>query len=84
MSIIEYAEKLGVKLYPFQRQFLQKLEKLPPGMIYYNIDYSTRAFRDLPARNNSTLESIQKWMEIAHFMMTNIVELRLCCMQNTC
>lgn len=31
MSIIEYAEKLGVKLYPFQRQFLQKLEKLPPG-----------------------------------------------------
>ena len=32
MSIVEYAEKiLGVKLYPFQKQFLQKLEKLPPN-----------------------------------------------------
>lgn len=30
MNIIEYVEKiLGVKLYPFQKRFLQKLEKFP-------------------------------------------------------
>lgn len=32
MSMAEYTEKiLGVKLYPAQKQFLQKLEKLPPN-----------------------------------------------------
>ena len=32
MSIVEYAEKvLGIHLWPFQKQFLQKLEKLPSG-----------------------------------------------------
>lgn len=32
MSIVEYAEKiLGLKLYPFQKEFLQKLENLPPS-----------------------------------------------------
>lgn len=32
MNMVEYTEKiLGVKLYPFQKQFLQKLEKLPPN-----------------------------------------------------
>ena len=32
MNIIEYVEKiLGVKLYPFQKQFLQKIENLPPN-----------------------------------------------------
>lgn len=32
MNMVEYTEKiLGVNLYPFQKQFLQKLEKLPPN-----------------------------------------------------
>ena len=32
MNMVEYAEKiLGVNLYPFQKEFLQKLEKLPPN-----------------------------------------------------
>lgn len=32
MNMVEYAEKiLGANLYPFQKQFLQKLEKLPPN-----------------------------------------------------
>lgn len=32
MNMVEYTEEiLGVKLYPFQKQFLQKLEKLPPN-----------------------------------------------------
>ena len=32
MSIVEYAEKiLGLTLWPYQKQFLQKLEKLPPN-----------------------------------------------------
>ena len=32
MNMVEYAEKiLGVNLYPFQKEFLQKLEKLPSG-----------------------------------------------------
>ena len=32
MSSIEYTEKvLGIKLLPFQKEFLQRLEKLPPN-----------------------------------------------------
>ena len=32
MSIVEYGEKvLGINLLPFQKQFLQKLEKFPPN-----------------------------------------------------
>ena len=32
MTIVEYAEKiLGIHLHPFQKEFLQKLEKLPPN-----------------------------------------------------
>lgn len=32
MNMVEYAEKiLGVNLYPFQKEFLQKLEKLLPN-----------------------------------------------------
>lgn len=32
MNMVEYVEKLlGVKLYPFQKSFLEKLERLPPN-----------------------------------------------------
>lgn len=32
MTIVEYAEKiLGIHLYPFQKEFLRKLEKLQPN-----------------------------------------------------
>lgn len=32
MSMVEYVERLlGIKLCPFQKQFLQKFEKLPPN-----------------------------------------------------
>lgn len=32
MNIVEYSEKiLNIKLLPFQKEFLQKLEKLPPN-----------------------------------------------------
>lgn len=33
MSIIEYAEKLGVKLYPFQRQLFEELETRPANSL---------------------------------------------------
>lgn len=48
MSTVEYCEKiLGIKLFPFQKEFLQKLEKLhrnsrliytPKGMVIVDAD----------------------------------------------
>lgn len=58
MSMVEYTEKiLGVKLYPFQKQFLQKLEKLPPDSKLISTPRGMIVIRENSSRGN--LKSFQ-------------------------
>lgn len=58
MSMVEYTEKiLGVKLYPFQKQFLQKLEKLPPNSKLISTPRGMIVIRESSSRGN--LKSFQ-------------------------
>lgn len=58
MNIVEYTEKiLGVKLYPSQKQFLQKLEKLPPNSKLISTPRGMIVIRESSSKGN--LKSFQ-------------------------
>lgn len=55
MSMVEYVEKLlGVKLYPFQRQFLKKLEKLPPNSRLISTPKGTMVVEENPSKEEKS------------------------------
>lgn len=58
MNMVEYTEKiLGVKLYPSQKQFLQKLEKLPPNSKLISTPRGMIVIRE--SSSNKNLKSFQ-------------------------
>jgi hypothetical protein len=55
MNMVKYVEKLlGVKLYPFQKQFLQKLEKLPPNSRFISTPKGRMVVEENPSKEEKS------------------------------